>query len=93
MLSSEGGNKKRKKQVVTIGGIPVSGVSVRGGVPLGANTDVFKSYAGDKLSQAEFERVVLGVSTATEISVKSEICVKGHCFNADDMGKLLPGRK
>merc|ERR1712045_1010583 len=60
------------------------------GVPRGANTDLFKSFGGSKLSQAEFERSILGVSTATEISVKSMICVKGRCFNADDMGKLLP---
>jgi len=59
------------------------------GVPRGANTDVFRNYGGGKLSQAEFERNILGVSTATEISVKSMICVKGRCFNADDMGKLL----
>lgn len=60
-----------------------------GGVPRGAKADVFKNYAGDKLSQADFERQILGVSTATEISVRSMICVKGRCFNADDMGKLL----
>lgn len=60
------------------------------GVPRGANTDIFRSFGGSKLSQAEFERSILGVSTATEISVKSMICVKGRCFNADDMGKLLP---
>lgn len=54
------------------------------GVPLGANTDIFRSYAGDKLSQADFERNILGVSTQTEISVKSMICVKGRCFNAND---------
>lgn len=59
------------------------------GVPRGANVDLFRNYGGDKLSQAEFERQVLGVSTATEISVKSMICIKGRCFNADDMGKLL----
>jgi len=60
------------------------------GVPRGAKSDIFRSYGGDKLSQADFERNILGVSTATEISVKSMICVKGRCFNADDMGKLLP---
>jgi len=60
------------------------------GVPRGAKTDTFRNYGGGKLSQAEFERNILGVSTATEISVKSMICVKGRCFNADDMGKLLP---
>ena len=59
------------------------------GVPRGSNIDLFRNYGGDKLSQAEFERQVLGVSTATEISVKSMICIKGRCFNADDMGKLL----
>lgn len=59
------------------------------GVPRGAKSNVFKNYAGDKLSQADFERQILGVSTATEISVSSMICVKGRCFNADDMGKLL----
>jgi hypothetical protein len=61
----------------------------RGGVPVGANTDIFRNYGGGKLSQADFERQILGVSTATEISVKSMICIKGRCFNADDMGKLL----
>merc|ERR1712241_614714 len=60
------------------------------GVPRGAKSDIFRSFGGSKLSQAEFERSILGVSTATEISVKSMICVKGRCFNADDMGKLLP---
>ena len=60
------------------------------GVPRGANTDVFRNFGGNKLSQAEFERSILGVSTATEISVKSMICVKGRCFNADDSGRLLP---
>lgn len=59
------------------------------GVPLGANTDIFKNYAGDQLSQADFERKILGVSTATEISVKSMICVKGRCFNADEQGSRL----
>jgi hypothetical protein len=62
---------------------------LRGGVPVGANTDIFRNYGGGKLSQADFERQILGVSTATEISVKSMICIKGRCFNADDMGKLL----
>jgi len=60
-----------------------------GGVPRGARTEVFKSYGGASLSQADFERNILGVSTATEISVKSMICVKGRCFNADESGKLL----
>jgi len=59
------------------------------GVPRGADTDLFRSYAGKSLSQSDFERQILGVSTATEISVRSMICVKGQCFNADDMGKLL----
>jgi len=59
------------------------------GVPRGAKANVFKKYAGDKLSQADFERQILGVSTVTELSVKSMICVKGRCFNADDMSKML----
>ena len=59
------------------------------GVPLGANTDVFRSYAGDTLSQADFERKILGVSTATEVSVKSRICVKGRCYDADENGQLI----
>jgi len=59
------------------------------GVVRGADTDLFRSYGGKSLSQSDFERQILGVSTATEISVKSMICVKGQCFNADDMGKLL----
>ena len=58
-------------------------------VPRGANTDVYRNYAGDKLSQADFERKILGVSTATEISVKSRICVKGRCFDADENGQKL----
>jgi len=62
---------------------------VNSGVPRGAKANVFKKYAGDKLSQADFERQILGVSTATEISVKSMICVKGKCFNADDMSKMF----
>ena len=63
---------------------------VRVGVPRGARTEVFKSYGGASLSQADFERNILGVSTATEISVKSMICVKGRCFNADESGKFSP---
>jgi hypothetical protein len=59
------------------------------GVVRGADTDLFRSYGGKSLSQSDFERQILGVSTQTEISVKSMICVKGQCFNADDMGKLL----
>merc|ERR1712223_2111493 len=59
------------------------------GVVRGADTDLFRSYGGKSLSQSDFERQILGVSTATEISVESMICVKGQCFNADDMGKLL----
>ena len=59
------------------------------GIPMGANTNIFKNYAGDQLSQADFERNILGVSTATEISVKSLICVKGRCFNADEQGSRL----
>lgn len=55
----------------------------------GADTDLFRSYGGKSLSQSDFERQILGVSTATEISVRSMICVKGRCFNANDMGKLL----
>jgi hypothetical protein len=52
--------------------------------PRGSNTNVFKKWGGNSLSQAEFERQVLGVSTATEVSVKSMICVRGRCYNADD---------
>ena len=59
------------------------------GVPRGANSDLFRSYAGKSLSQSDFERQILGVSSQTEISVKSMICVKGQCFNADDMGKFV----
>jgi len=70
--------------------IPTRSKQKLNGVPRGANTDIFRNFGGNKLSQAEFERSILGVSTATEISVKSMICVKGRCFNADDMGKLLP---
>merc|ERR1711962_554833 len=55
----------------------------------GADADLFRRYGGKSLSQSDFERQILGVSTATEISVKSMICVKGKCFNADEMGKLL----
>lgn len=54
------------------------------GVPRGARTELFRNFGGASLSQADFERTILGVSTATEISVKSMICVKGRCFNADD---------
>jgi len=53
------------------------------GVPLGAKTDVFKKYGDDKLSMADFERMILGVSTVTETSVKSSICVKGKCYSPD----------
>ena len=52
--------------------------------PRGSDTNVFRSWGGSSLSQAEFERKVLGVSTATEVSVKSMICVRGRCFNAED---------
>merc|ERR1712226_269257 len=55
----------------------------------GADTGLFRSYGGKSLSQSDFERQILGVSTATEISVKSMICVQGKCYNADDMGKQL----
>jgi len=57
------------------------------GVPLGAKTDVFKKYGDDKLSMADFERMILGVSTVTETSVKSSICVKGRCYSGDDRGQ------
>ncbi len=62
---------------------------VVGGVPLGANTGIHRSYGGKQLSQADFESQILGVSSATEISVRSMICVKGRCFNGDDMSKLI----
>ena len=58
------------------------------GVPRGSRTDLFRSYGTSSLSQADFERQILGVSTATEISVKSMICVKGRCYNADESGRL-----
>jgi hypothetical protein len=51
---------------------------------LGANPERIRSYGGRQLSQSDFERSILGVSTATEISVKSVICVKGQCFNANE---------
>ena len=54
-----------------------------GGIPRGSNPNLFRKWGGDSLSQAEFERTVLGVSTATEVSVKSRICVRGRCFDAD----------
>jgi len=57
------------------------------GVPRGSRTDLFRSYGTSSLSQADFERQILGVSTATEISVKSMICVKGRCYNADESGR------
>ena len=53
-------------------------------IPIGSRPDVYKKWEGGSLSQAEFERKVLGVSTATEVSVKSMICVRGRCFNAED---------
>ena len=56
--------------------------------PRGSDTKVFKTWGGNSLSQAEFERKVLGVSTATEVSVKSRICVRGRCYNADDKQSL-----
>merc|ERR1712147_217907 len=58
------------------------------GVPRGSRTDLFRSYGAASLSQADFERQILGVRTATEISVKSMICVKGRCYNADESGRL-----
>jgi hypothetical protein len=57
--------------------------------PRGSDTKVFKQWQGDSLSQAEFERKVLGVSTATEVSVKSVICVRGRCYNADDVPSFI----
>ena len=53
-------------------------------IPIGSRADVYKNWLGGSLSQAEFESKVLGVSTATEVSVKSMICVRGRCFNAED---------
>ena len=53
-------------------------------IPIGSRPDVYKKWGGGSLSQAEFESKVLGVSTATEVSVKSMICVRGRCFNAED---------
>merc|ERR1711981_455744 len=82
--------QKAIKSIFSKPEIPTRSKQKLSGVPRGANTDVFRNFGGSKLSQAEFERSILGVSTATEISVKSMICVKGRCFNADDMGKLLP---
>ena len=52
--------------------------------PRGSRLNFFKKWAGSSLSQAEFEKTVLGVSTATEVTVQSRICVRGHCYNADD---------
>ena len=52
--------------------------------PRGSSVNLFKKWAGGSLSQAEFEKTVLGVSTATEVTVQSRICVRGHCYNADD---------
>jgi len=53
-------------------------------IPIGSRPDVYKKWEGGSLSQAEFEAKVLGVSTATEVSVQSMICVRGRCFNAED---------
>ena len=53
-------------------------------IPIGSRPDVYKKWGGGSLSQAEFESKVLGVSTATEVSVRSMICVRGRCFNAED---------
>ena len=61
--------------------------TVNNGVPRGARTELFRNHGGKSLSQADFERMILGVSTATEVSVKSMICVKGRCFNADEAGR------
>jgi len=52
--------------------------------PRGSDTKVFKTWGGNSLSQAEFERSILGVSVAKEVSVKSQICVRGRCYDADD---------
>lgn len=52
--------------------------------PRGSKLNLFKTWGSSKLSQAEFEKTVLGVSTATEVTVQSRICVRGHCYNADD---------
>jgi len=52
--------------------------------PRGSSVNLFKKWAGGSLSQAEFEKTILGVSTATEVTVQSRICVRGHCYNADD---------
>ena len=57
--------------------------------PRGSDTKIFKQWQGDSLSQAEFERKVLGVSTATEVSVKSVICVRGRCYNADNVPSFV----
>eukprot|EP00095_Tigriopus_kingsejongensis_P010291 snap_masked-scaffold474_size162001-processed-gene-0.17 protein:Tk10291 transcript:snap_masked-scaffold474_size162001-processed-gene-0.17-mRNA-1 annotation:"neurogenic locus notch-like protein protein 1" len=60
-----------------------------GRIPVGSNPNVYKQWAGNSLSQSEFERQVLGVSTASEVSVKSMICVRGRCYNADDMTDII----
>ena len=52
--------------------------------PRGSKLNLFKQWGNSQLSQAEFEKTILGVSTATEVTVQSRICVRGHCFNADD---------
>ena len=52
--------------------------------PRGSRLNLFKKWDGNSLSQAEFEKNILGVSTAQEVKVQSRICVRGHCYNADD---------
>lgn len=52
---------------------------------LGASNERIRSYGGRQLSQSDFERSILGVSTAQEISVKSTICVKGKCFDPNEL--------
>ncbi|CAB4063534.1 unnamed protein product [Lepeophtheirus salmonis] len=52
--------------------------------PKGSDPKVFKNWGGNSLSQAEFERSILGVSTATEVSVQSRICIRGKCFDANE---------
>ena len=84
--SSKSGNKSSENSSSSISLLPSqkSSKKISWVYPRGSNTNVFKTWGGNSLSQAEFERKVLGVSTATEVSVKSMICVRGRCYNADD---------
>ena len=84
--NTKNGNKSSESSSSSISSLPSqkSSKKISWVYPRGSNTNVFKTWGGNSLSQAEFERKVLGVSTATEVSVKSMICVRGRCYNADD---------